>query len=215
MKSRLIAAFALVAMMLLVISCTSSATADSDSGGQSASEEHMDGDDHTHSPAEHMAAAHNVPEEAAAVPNPVPFGDESVEIGGRLFADNCAVCHGDGGLGDGPTAESLPTKPANLTEAHVQALSDGALFYIISHGKPDTPMPPWENVLEEEERWQVINFLRTLLDDSAAGEHMDDGHMEDEHEHMEDEHGEDDHDHMETEHEHMEDEHTETGVQTE
>jgi mono/diheme cytochrome c family protein len=44
----------------------------------------------------------------------------------------------------------------------VQGLTDGALYYVISHGKPETPMPAWENVLSKDERWFVINFIRTF-----------------------------------------------------
>ncbi len=87
--------------------------------------------------------------------------------------------------------------PSDLHEGHVQGLSDGALFYIISHGKPDTPMPAWEDVLEEEDRWNVVNFMRTLVGEHEDGDHVEDEHMEAEHmedEHMEgDEHAEDEH----------------------
>ncbi|RME42573.1 MAG: cytochrome c, partial [Chloroflexi bacterium] len=79
-----------------------------------------------------------------------------------IYAQNCAVCHGETGEGDGPAAGTLEMKPANLHEDHVQGLTDGALFWIISHGRPDTPMPPWDNVLSEQERWHLVNFLRTF-----------------------------------------------------
>ena len=131
-------------------------------------EEHEDDADHqedegdTHSPDDHMAGEHGVPDEAAAVPNPVAANDDSIAAGGALFAATCAVCHGENGHGDGPGAEGLEKKPADLSVSHVQELSDGALFYIISHGKPETPMPAWEAVLDVEKRWQVINFLRTF-----------------------------------------------------
>lgn len=220
MKLRLLAAITFMGLLLFVAACAPATEADADNAGQ-VEEEHMD--EHLHSPDEHMAAAHNVPEDAAAVPNPISATEDSIETGGTLFATNCAVCHGEKGLGDGPTAETLEKKPADLTQSHVQQLSDGALFYIISHGKPETPMPAWENVLEADDRWNVVNFLRTLIDDEhEEGEHMEgDEHAEDEHmedAHMEgDEHAEDEHmddAHMEgdehTEDEHMEDAHTET-----
>lgn len=117
----------------------------------------------THAEEEHMEEMeHGVPEEAAAEPNPIEASDESVERGSALYAANCAVCHGETGEGDGPAAAGLEEKPSDLHEDHVQGNSDGALFYIISHGVPDSPMPPWENSLSEEERWDVVNFLRTF-----------------------------------------------------
>jgi mono/diheme cytochrome c family protein len=103
-----------------------------------------------------------VPEEAEALENPFPVTEESVAEGAALYARNCAICHGENGEGDGPAASGLEVLPANLHEDHVQVLSDGALFWIISHGKPETPMPPWDEVLSEEERWHIVNFLRTF-----------------------------------------------------
>lgn len=152
--------------------------------------EHKD-DGHTHSPGEHMAGAHDVPEEAAAVSNPVPATEESIATGAAIYAQNCAVCHGESGQGDGPAAATLEMKPANLHAGHVQGLSDGALFYIISHGRPETPMPAWDNVLTEDQRWQVVNFLRTFDDGEKteqAGEVDGHGHADDvEADHHEDE----------------------------
>jgi mono/diheme cytochrome c family protein len=120
-------------------------------------------DDHSHGADEHMSGAgHGVPEEAAAVPNPIDTSDESVVLGAALYETSCAVCHGETGEGDGPGAAGLEKEPADLHEGHVQDLSDGALFHIISHGISETPMPAWENVLSEEDRWHVVNFLRTF-----------------------------------------------------
>jgi mono/diheme cytochrome c family protein len=203
MKSKLLVVIALIGILMFVVACGSSAEADT-------TDQHADEDDPTHNPDDHMAGAHNVPEEAATVPNPISATDESVATGGTLFATNCAVCHGVKGRGDGPAAEAMEPKPADLMEGHVQGLSDGALFYIITHGKPDTPMPAWEDVLEKDDRWNVVNFMRALADELEDGEHMEgDEHTEDQHE--EDEHTEDEH--MEgdehTEDQHEEDEHTE------
>lgn len=123
-------------------------------------------DDHAtvepHMPAEHMVGAHVVPEEAAAIPNPVAATDESITAGASTYSQSCAVCHGTNGEGDGPGSAGLEIKPANLHEDHVQELSDGALFYIITHGRAGTAMPAWDTILTEEQRWQVVNFIRTF-----------------------------------------------------
>jgi len=115
-----------------------------------------------HAPEEHMEGEHEVPDGAAAVPNPFADDTGSPASGAMLYAANCAVCHGETGEGDGPAAAGLVMAPSDLHEGHVQGLSDGALFYIISHGKAETPMPAWENILEENDRWHVVNFLRTF-----------------------------------------------------
>lgn len=145
---------------------------DGDEHGEEATEaepgEHADEDEHMgeadmHAPEQHMEGMHSdIPEEAAAVPNPIAISTDSLATGEQLYATNCAVCHGETGEGDGPGAAGLQKPPADLHATHVQENSDGALFYIISHGKPDTPMPAWDNVLDEEQRWQVVNYLRTF-----------------------------------------------------
>lgn len=140
-------------------------------------DDHMD-DGHmdTHSPEEHMAGSHGVPEEATEVENPIAASEDSITAGATLYAENCAVCHGETGEGDGPTAEGLEPPPADLHATHVQANTDGALFYIISHGRPDTAMPPWDNTLTEEERWHLVNYIRTFgSNDGAAADDADSG----------------------------------------
>jgi len=85
------------------------------------------------------------------------------------------MCHGDGGLGNGTVAAFLvKKKPADLTSGAVQAKSDGSWFLTISYGiwNPNNTlfpevqfsgqMPPLNENLTIRERWDVVNFLRTL-----------------------------------------------------
>lgn len=121
--------------------------------------------DHAHDGGEMtdgMVMDHGVPEEAEAVVNPVPATEASIAAGALVFQTNCAACHGESGAGDGPAAAALEPKPANLGADHVQGNSDGALFYIITHGRTGTAMPSWESILTEQQRWEVVNFVRTV-----------------------------------------------------
>lgn len=120
--------------------------------------------DPTHAVGEHSAAGHGIPEEAAAMPNPVPVSDASVAAGQATYTQYCAVCHGPEGKGDGPGAAGLEPKPANFSDAHVQELSDGALFHVITHGREGTAMVAWEKIIGEEQRWEVVSYLRTFGD---------------------------------------------------
>jgi mono/diheme cytochrome c family protein len=122
----------------------------------------MDGGEHDHTAGEHMSGPHAIPEEAAEIPNPIASSEASVAVGQNIYAANCTVCHGENGRGDGPTADALAISPADLHESHVQDLTDGALYYVITKGRSGTPMPAWEDVLDEDERWHVVNFLRTF-----------------------------------------------------
>lgn len=118
---------------------------------------HMEGVGH-----EDMAAAHNVPDEYATMVNPIEATDRSITRGAELFQTTCAVCHGETGQGDGVGAAGLDPKPSKLSDAHVQGNPDGVIFYTISKGVPRTAMVAWESQISEEDRWHLVNFVRTI-----------------------------------------------------
>jgi len=93
--------------------------------------------------------------------NPVPADAVSVARGAQLFAIHCVMCHGDKGEGNGQLAALLANKPANLTLPITQTKGDGALFFTISNGVAGR-MPALNENLTVRERWDVVNFLRTL-----------------------------------------------------
>ena len=96
----------------------------------------------------------------------VPYHVVSVASGAALFRTHCATCHGAGGRGDGPGGAGLPRPPADLTAPHTAQHTAGDMFWWLTHGIPAGGMPPFGAVLAEEERWDLINFIRTL----AAGD---------------------------------------------
>jgi putative copper resistance protein D len=89
-----------------------------------------------------------------------PYAAASVFRGAAVYAENCAVCHGATGRGDGPAAAGSPIRPANLTEPHLFAHSPGDLFWWVSHGVDQGVMPGFAGVLNSDQRWDVINFIR-------------------------------------------------------
>jgi mono/diheme cytochrome c family protein len=107
-----------------------------------------------------VSAEWTVPEEADLISNPVPLSQGSRGQGAMIFGQRCAVCHGERGHGDGPSSLSLGVLPADLASPAILAQSDGRLFWKIAIGRG--PMPSWDVVLSEEDRWHVINFLRAL-----------------------------------------------------
>ncbi|PYJ53644.1 MAG: cytochrome c class I, partial [Verrucomicrobia bacterium] len=72
----------------------------------------------------------------------------------------CAGCHGKTGNGDGPDAADLGIHPAKLSDPTIRAETDGELFWKITVGKK--PMPNYGTRLSATDRWNVINYLRTL-----------------------------------------------------
>ena len=59
-------------------------------------------------------------------------------------------------------------KPADLTAPHANAHTAGDLFWWLSHGVKNTSMPGFEQSLGEEERWDLINFMRALSSGDRA-----------------------------------------------
>ncbi len=93
---------------------------------------------------------------------PVPYLSLSIESGRSAFEANCTACHGPGGLGDGPLARTLRRPPANLSQPHTALHTPGDMYWWITHGMPSGPMPGFATVLDDEQRWDVVNFLRVF-----------------------------------------------------
>lgn len=92
----------------------------------------------------------------------VPYLTLSIDQGRRAFADNCTACHGTGGLGDGVLATTLRRPPADLSAPHTALHTAGDMYWWITHGIPQGPMPGFADVLDEEQRWDTVNFLRAF-----------------------------------------------------
>ncbi|HKR19126.1 MAG TPA: CopD family protein, partial [Stellaceae bacterium] len=89
----------------------------------------------------------------------VPYNAAAVDRGTAIYAQNCAVCHGADGKGDGPAAAGLPIKPVNLVQPHLFAHTPGDVYWWVSHGYGGV-MPPFDDTLSREQRWDVIHFIR-------------------------------------------------------
>jgi mono/diheme cytochrome c family protein len=88
--------------------------------------------------------------------------DETVAQGKALYQKNCANCHGQAGKGNGADAATLSTVPSDFTDQAFMAQSSSAKLYeaITSGTTPD--MPAYTNTLDENERWALVSYLRSL-----------------------------------------------------
>jgi mono/diheme cytochrome c family protein len=93
--------------------------------------------------------------------NPSVVDEASLTRGAELYAIHCQMCHGVTGEANGPISPFLANRPANFTSDVVQSKSDGSFFLTISNGV-DGRMPALNENLTVSERWDVVNFLRTL-----------------------------------------------------
>lgn len=106
--------------------------------------------------------------QAMGVPvNPINADDVSIQRGEELFRIDCALCHGAKGKGDGVIGTFFKFKPTDLTSTIVQQNSDGALFLVVSNGVPGR-MPALNENLSVRERWDLVNFMRTLAATSTT-----------------------------------------------
>jgi mono/diheme cytochrome c family protein len=95
---------------------------------------------------------------APASVSPVPPTERSVAAGRLVYTQNCIVCHGLAGKGDGPAAASLRPPPADLSQ-RVTGRTAADLWRTVTDGVPGTAMPAWKHTLTDTERWDVVNYL--------------------------------------------------------
>ena len=106
------------------------------------------------------APTHGAVDSMASIANPVAADERSLREGHKLFAINCAVCHGDRGMADGPVVQfGLPVLPIGAGTKAATQFTDGYIFGILRNGRG--LMPPY-NRIEERERWDLINYLRAM-----------------------------------------------------
>ena len=99
-----------------------------------------------------------------STPNPFQGTEKTIAEGKKLFLNNCAICHGHEGLGDGPSRSTLIAEPANLTIDPVASFSEGKMFLSIRLGRMVNgrlTMPPVEKMTDEQ-IWKTITYVRTL-----------------------------------------------------
>jgi mono/diheme cytochrome c family protein len=102
-----------------------------------------------------------IPEEAKLRKNPIQSSPAALAAARAIYFDKCVQCHGETGKGDGPDAAMYYPSPASLIDAkHMSGVTDGELFYEISQGRK--PMPSFKKRLTEEQRWQLVLFVRSL-----------------------------------------------------
>jgi len=107
-----------------------------------------------------------LPADADKTKNPTTATAESIAKGKELYMEkmkgNCVFCHGETGAGNEANFPKLRRKPADLTnKEHMAEMTDGELYWKITKGITGI-MPAGDRRMNEEERWHVVNYVRTL-----------------------------------------------------
>jgi mono/diheme cytochrome c family protein len=100
---------------------------------------------------------------ARKLKNPVPPTDDAITAGKQIYGEHCRNCHGEKGDGKGEKAAELSVAPGDFTDARaMRRRTDGELFWQITRGR--LPMPAFADKLSDQERWQLVDYIRTFAD---------------------------------------------------
>ena len=100
--------------------------------------------------------------DVSGITDPWVPNSKMVQHGHYVFKQNCVMCHGPQGLGNGPAAASLNPHPRNLVKGHWHSKGDSiALFKVLQHGIPGSAMPSWKQ-LPVKDRWALVQFIRSI-----------------------------------------------------
>jgi copper transport protein len=101
--------------------------------------------------------------------NPFLPDETSLKVGADLFNQNCAVCHGEQGRGNGPAAANLSIKPPDYGNGHLDIHTDGDIFYWIKNGiSQGSPMPAFKDKLTDDQIWNLVNYVRRLRNEATG-----------------------------------------------
>lgn len=102
-----------------------------------------------------LAVAYEVSQAPVITPDPAR--------GAALYAQNCSICHGDTGAGDGPAGVGLEPAPANLRDAaRLDQLSLFDLYNTLALGIDGTEMPSFADQLDDRQRWDVAAYIASF-----------------------------------------------------
>ncbi len=94
------------------------------------------------------------------------YEPDFIKAGQKIYLAHCIVCHGERGRGDGESGFALSTPPGDLNDPFTVNESNGSLFWKITYGRK--PMLEYLTKLKDEERWQLVAFIREIQKENQA-----------------------------------------------
>lgn len=102
----------------------------------------------------------HAPAYAKKLKSPIQGTQEDLDQGKTLYGQFCASCHSADGKAE--TAPPLKVKPADLTDHHVHSLTEGEIYWEVTHGIVGSGMPACKTKMNITQRWQVVAYVKTL-----------------------------------------------------
>jgi len=106
------------------------------------------------------------PEYSNSLKNPFVGNVKATNDGKEIYNQMCVLCHGLKGQGNGEAGLTLQPHPANFLALNVKSQSDGAIFWKITNGK--APMATYFELLTDDQRWMLVNYIRELEKNSIV-----------------------------------------------
>lgn len=102
--------------------------------------------------------------------NPIPRSQEAIDTGAYHFQHHCQICHGLDGRATGvPFASKMDPPVPDLASKDIQEYADGQLKWIIENGIAPSGMPAWKGIVNDDEMWKMVHFLRNLPPQGSLG----------------------------------------------
>lgn len=102
--------------------------------------------------------------------NPIAYSADAQKEGQEHFGHHCQICHGLDGQNTGvPFAKKMSPPVADLKDADIQGYTDGQLKWIIENGIEPSGMPGWKGILDDDEMWKIVHYVRHLPPKGSLG----------------------------------------------
>lgn len=115
------------------------------------------------------AEAENKPIDVSGVKDPWMSSEQMIARGKQVYSQNCAMCHGGEGKGDGPAGMALNPKPRNFVEGKWKKGGTRLGIYdVVANGLPPSSMQGYKKMLVKNDRWALVHFIHSITQNKVS-----------------------------------------------